>query len=99
MQGTVQEGDRITAQEVLLKRSAKGNEYHQLRKVKVEEGGPREVTKETVESNDLEARVSKLEEAVFGPKEDKIREVASEVKDEVVTDVDEEINLDDIPFN
>lgn len=35
MSGVVNVGDKVTCEEVLLKTSAKGNDYHRLKKVKV----------------------------------------------------------------
>lgn len=102
MSGSVQEGDEVTyeTQEINKFKSGKnqGKEYRRLKKVKVRETNPREVTVEAVETNALEERVAKLEAAVFGAKEDKIRETAQEVKDEVAEVGDEPISLDDIPF-
>jgi hypothetical protein len=71
---TVQELDRITYDEQKVGRfkSGKnaGKEYRQLTKVKVEEGAPRIVQEDTFEASlvptDLEARVKKLEDKVFG---------------------------------
>jgi hypothetical protein len=73
----VQEMDRVSfeTQTVEKFKSGKnaGKEYRRLKKVKVEEGLPRIVTPDTVKesmvSTDIEARVVKLEEAVFGNKE------------------------------
>lgn len=101
MEGSVQEGDRITAEEILLKTSSKGTEYHRLKKVKVEEASPRMVTPQAVSDNDglakLEERVAKIEQHLF--KELKNDTGDDSGKDEVVTDIgDEPFNLDDIPF-
>lgn len=99
MQGSVQAGDKVAyeTQEINKFKSGKnmGKEYRRLKKVKVLEGGPREITPESVAKNqsnaDLEARVKKLEDTVFAtpvdPSLDRIMEVE-----------DEEINLNDIPF-
>lgn len=93
MSGSPQEGDRITAQEVLLKTSSKGTEYHRLKKVTIEESNPRLVN--PVADANVNERLAKLEEAVFGPKEDQVQETASEVKQEME---EEEIDLSSIPF-
>ena len=93
MSGTPQEGDRISSEEVLLKTSGKGTEYHRLKKVKLEEASPRLVNFDA--KSELEERVAKLEEAVFGPAEDKVREVAQETKQAME---EETIDLDSIPF-
>ncbi|MCA9330201.1 hypothetical protein KDA11_06130 [Candidatus Saccharibacteria bacterium] len=92
MQGNPQEGDRISSEEVLLKTSGKGTEYHRLKKVKLEEASPRLVSPT---EDSLERRVAKLEEAVFGPAEDKVREVAQETKQAME---EETIDLSEIPF-
>lgn len=98
MEGSVQEGDEVTyeTQEINRFKSGKnqGKEYRRLKKVKVRETSPRMVTQETIIENtelaDLKERVAKLEEAVFTK--------SGDIKDTVVEDVPEDINLDDIPF-
>jgi len=87
----VQEMDRITFQEQTVEKfkSGKnaGKEYRRLKKVKVEEGAPRLVHEESLIPTDLEARVKKLEEAVFG-------NGTNPIKDNVVTDIEDEMPED-----
>lgn len=90
MTGSVQEGDVVTAEEVLLKTSSKGNDYHRLKKVKVQETNPRQVNTTDIAKpqgeviDDILKRLAKLEDAVF--------------PEEVEDRNDDPINLDDIPF-
>lgn len=105
MEGSVQEGDQITFEEQSVQRfksgKNQGKEYRRLKKVRVRETNPREVTTEQVGENtrlsELEERVTKIEQHLFtGLKNDRGDDSG---KDEVINDVsDEAIDLSDIPF-
>lgn len=76
--GSVQDGDRITTTEVVLKTSGKGTEYHRLKKVTVQPGTNQP------QSADLESRVYALEQAVFEGKE-----VKPKVEEEATINLDD----------
>lgn len=108
LSGSAQEGDKITfeTQEIQKFKSGKnmGKEYRRLKKVRIKESSPREVTKEAIQDNEalakLAKRVERLEHKIFGEAEDRNDDSAKhETKlDEVADYNGEEINLNDIPF-
>lgn len=108
MDGQVGDGSVINAETVELKQSAKGTEYHRLKKVRV--SGQQAIT--ATKATDSELMLKKLDEILELLKHAPEGEPASlaqrwykttakpEVEEDVViTDIgDEPINLDDIPF-
>ena len=95
---TVQEGDRIAFEEQTVQtfKTGKnaGKEYRRLKKVKVEEGAPR-IVQAPKPASDLEARVKKLEDVVFGNGTNPIKDnIISEIGDDYLTEDD----LSMIPF-
>jgi len=90
MEGDVQDGSRVTAEEYTVRKSQKGTEYQQLRKVKVN-GAPssQPTLGGTTDFNfsDLKAQLDRIEAAVTAGNVETIDEVE-----------DDKINLDDIPF-
>lgn len=94
LSGSVQEGDRVTfgEQTVQTFKTGKnaGKEYRRLKKVKVEEGAPR-IVQEPKPSSDLEMRVKALEDKVFG-------DGTNPIKDNVVTEIDDNFDMSQIPF-
>lgn len=86
----IEAGATITAEEVLLKQSAKGTNYHQLRKVKVNQGQTELATKEETEHDQLDRIEAKL---------DKLLALSQDESSDHGTDTgQEQIPLDEIPF-
>lgn len=107
MEGSVGDGSVITAEEVLLKTSSKGTEYHRLKKV--HPTGEQAIT--ATKATDTELILKKLDEVLELLHDSQGYRQAKETRatlpepeptfqeDVVIEDIgDEPINLDDIPF-
>ena len=75
MEGEPQVGDKITAEEVLLKTSKKGTEYHRLKKVKIVDN------KISLSSNELLTSREVAGKASFSPSESQINQILELVKE------------------
>lgn len=99
MSGDVQDGSVISAETVELKTSAKGKDYHRLKKVKIE-GGPPVQAPQNAPASDLTEKL----DAIAGDVKlllSFVRQLQKDQEKDTVADFDigdEPINLDSIPF-